>query len=59
MSPVVGRMHVGHPRSWDWDQQKAKATSVKSLVTAPCPGQRHSSAGQKFLLASSLALMLQ
>lgn len=31
MSPVVGRMHVGHPRSWDWDQQKAKATSVKEF----------------------------
>lgn len=58
MSPVVGRMHVGHPRSWDWDQQKAEA-SVKSLATAPCPGQRYPTAGQKFLLASSLALMLQ
>ena len=56
MSPVVGRMHVEHLRSWDWDQQEDEATSVKSLVTPPCPGQRHPSAGQTFLVASSLDL---
>lgn len=39
--------------------KKPKQQVLKSLVTAPCPGQRHSSAGQKFLLASSLALVLQ
>lgn len=29
LAAVVGRMHVGHLRSWDWDQQKDEATSVR------------------------------